>query len=473
MGRTAILYIAERCNQSCVFCLEEDNSWTEFVDPSTTAVADQIERLWKLGARHITFMGGETFFRKDLGRLLAHARDVGFTRVGVTTNGTVLSKKGFLRNLVDHGLAFIELSIHGHTPELANSIGGTHFTFERQADAMAELDEMGSLSTIVNIVVIRENKDHLRDIARYICETYPRIPVRFKLKFVSLQGLAAESAVGSGTALAYSDVDFISVGDYLAERGVPCWFYNVPLCRLGPHAAQSHELSSLAADENYFDFEHRGDTGYYDSGYQLEGRVWPEPTCARCTFRPFCPGLEETYRRAHGAAAVAALSARADDPLHPLRVVLADRGFDISLAEARLEVLSLQARPSRFVRPRPEGALRFEHTAEPEPLDVLIEEQCVPPRRSFAQTARFTLSYRNWAEEDPAQRPSVTELLAALVVELGRAEASRRGIVDARAAVARTQAAGWTVDPTSISRTAARPRNALPLLAAEPRAART
>ena len=52
------------------------------------------------GARHITFMGGETFFRKDLGRILAHARDVGFTRVGVTTNGTVLSKKGFIGDLV-------------------------------------------------------------------------------------------------------------------------------------------------------------------------------------------------------------------------------------------------------------------------------------------------------------------------------------------------------------------------------------
>ena len=97
MPRTAILYIAERCNQKCVFCLEENGEWAEFIDPSTVEVFGVLDRLRGLGGEHITFMGGETFFRKDLDRIIAHAKEVGYTRVGVTTNGTVLSKPGFIQ----------------------------------------------------------------------------------------------------------------------------------------------------------------------------------------------------------------------------------------------------------------------------------------------------------------------------------------------------------------------------------------
>ena len=79
MSRTAILYIAERCNQQCVFCLEEDSEWSEFVDPSTQQVYDVLERLHGRGGRQITFMGGETFFRKDLPRIISRAKQIGFT----------------------------------------------------------------------------------------------------------------------------------------------------------------------------------------------------------------------------------------------------------------------------------------------------------------------------------------------------------------------------------------------------------
>src|SRR5262249_2560133 len=155
--------IAQRCNQSCVFCLEEDGDWAPFKDPATAAVTDEIGRLYEKGARHITFMGGETFFRKDLAPILRHARATGFTRVGVTTNGTVLSKPGFIRELRDAGLDFIELSVHGHTAELSNLIAGTGFTHDRQSMALDEIRAAGLL-TILNVVVCRPNKDHLVEI---------------------------------------------------------------------------------------------------------------------------------------------------------------------------------------------------------------------------------------------------------------------------------------------------------------------
>jgi MoaA/NifB/PqqE/SkfB family radical SAM enzyme len=437
VAKVAILYIAERCNQSCVFCLEEDGTWRTFVDPTTAEAQAEIGRLWDRGARHITFMGGETFFRKDLGRLLGHARHLGYTRVGVTTNGSILSKRGFIKGLVDSGLSFIELSIHGHTQELSAAISGAAFTFDRQAAAMAELDEIGTLMTIVNVVVCRENVQHLVDVVRYVSETFPRIPARFKLKFVSLQGLAADR----GNAIRYDEVDFAAVAEYVVPRGKRVSFYNVPLCRLGPHAHRSAELGSLAFDEQYFDFEHRGDAEYYESGYQLEGRVWPESKCGGCSLRPVCPGVEETHRRVHGDGM---LSPRSDDPLPILRQALTDRGADPGQAEARLEALRREPRPSRFLRARPDGAIRFVHPHAPEPLDVLVELKASPPRPAFTTTARFTLSYRSWSDEDPAGRPDVAGLLSSAARALTQADSIGETLVGACEAVARAEAPGWS-----------------------------
>jgi hypothetical protein len=465
MPRTVILYIAERCNQSCVFCLEEDGAWTPFVDPTTTEVIRQLDRLWDRGARHITFMGGETFFRKDLGRILAHTRALGFRRIGVTTNGTVLHKPGFLRDLVAHGLEFIEISIHGHTPELANLIGGTHFTFERQALALAEINAIGALFTIVNVVVCRENKDHLLDVARYVCETFPGIPARFKFKFVSLQGLAAENAQKE-QALGYDEVDAIAVGDYLAARGSPFWFYNFPLCRLGPHAARAHEIGALAADERYFDLDHRGADGYYDSGHQLEGRVWPGPSCAPCALRPICPGMEEQHRAARGAAA---LSPQSIDPLPLVASALEERSLPSDRAANRLEELRLDPRPERFVADRVPGAVRFRHEAEPHPLDIEVDEKR-DGARAFVVTPHYLLSYRPWPDVEATSRPRVAALLKSATDVLRALEA--RPLAEARTAIAAAAASeGWIADLTASRAPAPRRKGFLPVLPDLPLAA--
>ena len=458
MPRTAILYIAERCNQACVFCLEEDGSWNEFIDPSTQQIKDTLKRLRAQGAEHITFMGGETFFRKDLPRILHEARISGYTRVGVTTNGTVLSKKGFLSELAKAGLDFIELSIHGHTPELANTIGGTSFTFERQAEALAEINTLGIFCS-VNIVICNENAAHLEHIVRYVSEKLSRLKPRFKLKFTSLTGLAHERAK-AGQVLRHQDFNPSALGQALEAQGILFWYYNLPLCQLGPHAAHSHELSVFACDERYFDFEHRGSAEYYESGFQIEGRVWPEPTCPPCTLRPLCPGIEQSYRAACGTSS---LKSQHGDPLALLAQAMRERGLNPELAPERLELLRLEPRPSRFIRPRPEGALRFIHENAPEPLDLILETK-QKEKRSFHQSARFALSYRSWTEQEAHRHPLVAVLLNAAVQALNEADQQGLSLQEAYQAIAHACPPGWRVDNLPTQPPAPKKRIPLPLL---------
>ncbi|MCB9704994.1 MAG: radical SAM protein [Myxococcales bacterium] len=459
--RTAILYIAERCNQSCVFCLEEDGQWNEFIDPTTQQVFDVLARLRDRGARHITFMGGETFFRKDLPRIIARAKELGYTRVGVTTNGTVLSKAGFIGRLRDAGLDFIELSIHGHDEALANAIARTGHTFARQQQAMAEIDATGDLLTIVNVVICRENKDHLIDVAAHVRASLPRVPIRFKLKFVSLQGWAADRA-GEGDALGYDEVDFVAVGDYLAGAGADFWFYNVPLCRLGRHARRAHELSTLAVGESYFDLDHRGTSDYYDTGHQLEGRVWPAEPCRPCTLRAICPGLEEQHRRARGAGA---LVTRSDDPRPLVEFALADRGEDPGRAAARLEELARQPRPETFARERADGALRFRHPAEGQPFDVEVE-----PRRGDAPGyfvgEHLRMGYRTRSAADRNPGPEIRHLLEAVAEVVRRADAEGLSIEEARRAALAAAPSPWVAEVSARPEQERKKRPRLPLLGA-------
>lgn len=463
MNRTAILYIAERCNQKCVFCLEEDGEWSEFVDPTTQQVYDVLDRLHGRGGRHITFMGGETFFRKDLPRIIARAKQVGFTRVGVTTNGTVLSKPGFISNLTKSGLDFIELSVHGHDEALANRISRNKVTFDRQAKAMAEIDETGQLFTIVNVVVCRENKDDLINVARYVCDTLAHVPVKFKFKFVSLQGWALDRArEGEQAPLRYDEVDFIGLAEFLSARGASFWFYNVPLCYLGEHAVRSHELGVVSIDERYYDMDHRGPNEYYDSGHQLEGRLWPSASCAECSSLPLCPGVEESYRLANG---VDSLRSRSDDPLELVRWALRDRGGDPSHAEQRLAELRQLPRPTHFIRNRPEGALRFKHPDEALPFDVTVDLR-EGDKQGFALTERFVLGYRSRSEADRQPAPHVIALLERAARILGDLDAAGATLEQARAAIMAAPAEDWIAELQTVAARPERKRGKLPVFQA-------
>lgn len=446
--RTAILYIAERCNQDCVFCLEVDRTWTKFVDPTTQEVFDEVVRLHGRGARHITFMGGETFFRKDLPRILTHAKSVGFNRIGVTTNGTVLSKKGFIKELVDSGLDFIEFSVHGHTPELTTSIVRTTVSYERQASALDEINELGGPFTIVNVVVCNQNKDHLVDIARYVCEKLPRVPKRFKFKFVQMEGLAADSAE-RGQSLSFEDVNAVAVGDHLEAQGVQFWFHNFPLCRLGRHKAHSHETGVLATNETYFDYDHRAGMGYYDSEYQLEGHVWPAGPCGPCSLRAICPGLEASYHRLLGDAA---LVTQHEDPVAVLSKALGELGFDPNSAAERLAALRGEARPSIAIINRPEqNLLRFRHPDEPQHLELMLSERR-PDERAYFETQRFALSYRPWhGVEDQGRRPNVVALLEAASAAIEAADAAGLALEDTVRAASRVQAEGWKLEECHVA----------------------
>ncbi|MCZ7686849.1 MAG: radical SAM protein [Sandaracinaceae bacterium] len=458
--RTAIVHLSDRCNLRCVFCFERDDPTRRGLrDPATGDALAELDALRRRGTEHLTFMGAETFFRRDLSILLAHARDAGFTRVGVVTNGTVLSKPGFLAPLVAAGLDFVELSIHGHSPEIANAIAGAGFAWERQRLAMRELAGAG-VATIVNTVVCRANREHLVDLAAYVADRLGAALLWWKPKFMSYAG-ATDVVAGGG--LRYDEVDPLPLAAWARANERRLAFWGWPLCRLGPEAALAHELATLATDERYFEVDHGRGARYVDRGHQLGHKAWPAEVCGRCTVAAVCPGVERSYLAEHGAGE---LAPRADDPRALLAEALAraglSRGDAPSLAPRALEHapseasadLSREDAPSLAPRGRDHAAaseasevrVAWRSGAHPEPL-VLSVAPADPARPAFRRTPRFALSYAPWSSGDPYACPDVASALAAALAALAEADRAGASLAEAGAALEAAAPPGFRAAP--------------------------
>lgn len=120
--------------------------------------------------------------------------------------------------------------------------------------------------------------------------------------------------------------------------------------------------------------------------------------------------------------------------------------------------------PERFVRGRPEGALRFLRDGRG-PLDETVDPR-VERERSFAQSARFALSYRGDDEGDKTPDAMVMGLLDRASAALRKADAAGGSLEEARLAVVRAAAAqdGWKQDEATNVKRPEREKKKLPVL---------
>ncbi|MFQ5738582.1 MAG: radical SAM protein [Acidobacteriota bacterium] len=101
-----------RCNLSCSYCNEYDNS-SEPV--STDLLYGRIDRLAELGTSVITISGGEPLMHPELEGVITHIRRRGMI-AGLISNGYLMSRKR-IRSLNKAGLEHLQISIDNVEPD--------------------------------------------------------------------------------------------------------------------------------------------------------------------------------------------------------------------------------------------------------------------------------------------------------------------------------------------------------------------
>jgi MoaA/NifB/PqqE/SkfB family radical SAM enzyme len=169
-GERLHVSIGAVCNNNCIFCMEEDRDGRYVNNSAMTA-----ERVrWMLeqhrGAEEVCFTSGEPTTRQDLPDLVRMAREMGYRRISMMTNGRRLGHLPYAAGLVKLGMTRFYVSIHGHTEKLHEGLTRTPGSFEQTVaglDGVTKLKRFG-VELHTSTVLTKRNLPHLLDIYRFL-----------------------------------------------------------------------------------------------------------------------------------------------------------------------------------------------------------------------------------------------------------------------------------------------------------------
>jgi MoaA/NifB/PqqE/SkfB family radical SAM enzyme len=278
------LRIGYACNQACRFC-DQGDLRERFVDADADAVG---RRLRENAPSHdaVVLSGGEVTLRADLPALIARARGMGYRRVAVQTNGTVLAAAGAVESLREAGLTDVALALHGPSAAIHDGIVGQPGSFKRACAAARRAAAVG-VQVSVNSVIARENYTSLPAWAALSTALGARA---LRARAVLARGRAAADARALVPRLELVEAPLVEAIRRALDARLDVGVLGVPLCRLGPYRALAADRLDAAPPTR------RSALGHLeDPVATLYG-----PPCAGCPVRRACPGVEAAYVGRYG-----------------------------------------------------------------------------------------------------------------------------------------------------------------------------
>ncbi len=164
-----IAEITHRCPLHCAYCSNPLELAAVKDELSTSAWIDVFQQAGKLGMLHAHFTGGEPLARADLTELIAGACTAGLY-TNLITSGTGLAEPR-LRQLVDTGLDHIQISFQDSREDAANWIAGAKSHAHKIE--LSRVIRQYKVAFTVNLVVHRQNIDHLDEMISFIEQLAP------------------------------------------------------------------------------------------------------------------------------------------------------------------------------------------------------------------------------------------------------------------------------------------------------------
>ncbi len=282
----ALIKVGYSCNDHCTFCHSlEDRGRND----SGQRVARKIDRAAALGHQMAVLSGGEPTIRPELTAWAdrAQKRGLGF---GLVTNGRMLSHPDRLDTLLQRGLTYVYLSLHGGTAKIHDACVRAE-AFEQTHRAAQNLAGKG-LDFTINCVVNQTNLHHLDDLVDLLA---PLSGVRLTFSMTEAKGGARQlfdSIVPRVSEVAEAVASAIGRGRKVAPDLV-MGHGGLPLCLLPG-------LEDLYSDLTTHGFASMSEV-WEDDFFPVDQRNALQPAiCTGCRHRGPCPGLYHAYFERHG-----------------------------------------------------------------------------------------------------------------------------------------------------------------------------
>ena len=155
------------CNNMCVFCIDEDKR--NLLNKTTEQIKLEMKSARERGTTYLEFIGGETFIRPDILKLINSAHKLGFKTINIATNGRMLAYKDFAKKVVDAGLTDIIFSIHGHNGDLHDKLTNCSGSFEQLIKGFDNMKKLLGLERIgSNTTIVKQNYKNIEKIGKMI-----------------------------------------------------------------------------------------------------------------------------------------------------------------------------------------------------------------------------------------------------------------------------------------------------------------
>jgi pyrroloquinoline quinone biosynthesis protein E len=164
-----IVEVTHRCPLRCVYCSNPVQLAATEAELSTEDWVRVFQEASRLGVMHLHLTGGEPAARTDLQQLVAGARQAGLY-TNLITSGIGLSEMR-LAGLVEAGLDHIQLSFQDSTDKPARWIAGVKVHAYKVV--LAEKIRALPVAFTVNLVVHRQNLDHIGEMIEFIEQLRP------------------------------------------------------------------------------------------------------------------------------------------------------------------------------------------------------------------------------------------------------------------------------------------------------------
>lgn len=282
------------CNNKCRHCVVGEKR-NQVRRRPMQELLEEFRRAREGGCVELVLTGGEPTIRKDFIDLVGHARQAGFARIQLQTNGRMLSYPRFAEEAVSAGVTDFLVAVHGHTPELHDYLTGQQGNFAQSLSAVRNLKVLRQ-KVAINVVITKPNYRHLPEIAKLLIHLNVD---QYQLAFVHPLGNAYANFFSIVPRMSIARPFVLSGLSIGIREGVTVMTEAIPPCFLPGY--EGYVAEPIMPDTMIFD------TGAYVPDFRkqrlTDGKA-KAPVCAQCKHDPSCEGIWKEYPEKYGWAEI-------------------------------------------------------------------------------------------------------------------------------------------------------------------------
>jgi len=165
--------LTNRCNMRCPICFANAGVTGHVCEPEYDQIVRQLQVLRDLRpvpCTAIQFTGGEPTVHPDFLRIVAKAREMGFSHIQIATNGLTMTDASFARQCYDAGLHVLYLQFDGVGQEAYEQTRNYPGLWEKKLAAIANARECGMKICLVPTILKGVNDDQVEKVFRFAVE---------------------------------------------------------------------------------------------------------------------------------------------------------------------------------------------------------------------------------------------------------------------------------------------------------------